>query len=701
MAFFHAFTAGESVMRYSSVNIFSCVIGLLWLATAPNSLRGEEPEPILRCLGSKSLKIGGRIQGLRSINGEKPLIVLVSGSINMFDAESGHFLTRTERSKFVPIGQDDATRLPIDNDFVFGRIAISTDQKNVYFPHYGISIRYPISPIGPGVHLPALSLNEGVAAIATVPGADALFALSTKGSLYEYIPKTESWTKLDLPPIKRIIREELSKYDPAKTEFYYRCHLHLAAGSGIVAIGGFAGIIHLWDSAKSKAAGKIEAGGRIDALAVSADGKWIAFHWEDKDGKPAAEVWDLTTRKKLTGWTHATDPVIAISADGARVALAGTGPEGFRVEVFESGGKKLRSWPLIGEEIGHLHFLAGGAELIAGGLQGVIHHWDLKTGKPKHVAVGHLGGVQAVLPLKDGRVVTGGADGVAILWDDAGKEIRRFTGHKQPLTALVLAKDGKTFFSGAFDKTVREWTLADGAEVRSIAFEKLSDGPGAYALALSPDGKTLAVGLKAGVRLVNVADGKTTRELVVPKPAEGPTWANRNWTVTLAFAGNNKLVVSDWHRQHRIWNLDRAGEFVRLELGPEELKYPLTTLGATMAVSPDGKTVAATSALTTPRVEDRLAVTMWDAETGRRTGGFELALAVRGSKLAYTPDGSKLLIDDPRSGKMWVIDLAKKKIVQTVEAPSRTLSLAVAPDGKTFVTGGADTTALVWKLDPK
>ena len=48
------------------------------------------------------------------------------------------------------------------------------------------------------------------------------------------------------------------------------------------------------------------------------------------------------------------------------------------------------------------------------------------------------------------------------------------------------------------------------------------------------------------------------------------------------------------------------------------------------------------------------------------------------------------------------VDVASEKVVKTFDSGRHfPRALAVFPDGKGFVSGGTDTTALVWKLDPK
>src|SRR5688500_2433143 len=78
-------------------------------------------------------------------------------------------------------------------------------------------------------------------------------------------------------------------------------------------------------------------------------------------------------------------------------------------------------------------------------------------------------------------------------------------GHTALVYALALHPDGKTLATASFDTTVKLWDLAAGRELRTLAGHT---GP-VYGVAFAPDGAALASGAEdKTIRFWDPADGK-------------------------------------------------------------------------------------------------------------------------------------------------------------------------------------------------
>jgi WD40 repeat protein len=84
-----------------------------------------------------------------------------------------------------------------------------------------------------------------------------------------------------------------------------------------------------------------------------------------------------------------------------------------------------------------------------------------------------------------------------------GRLLRSLEGHTAGVFAVALSPDGRTIVSGSFDRTVKVWDARDGRLRRSL--EGHTDG--VIAVALSPDGSTIVSG--SDDRTVKVWDAAT------------------------------------------------------------------------------------------------------------------------------------------------------------------------------------------------
>ncbi len=76
-------------------------------------------------------------------------------------------------------------------------------------------------------------------------------------------------------------------------------------------------------------------------------------------------------------------------------------------------------------------------------------------------------------------------------------------GHFSSVTALIFDDSGQMLITGNIDGIIRRWRVEDGTLLDSFPMQ----GGNGTSMALSPDGKTLAIGAGNTVRLWNVDDG--------------------------------------------------------------------------------------------------------------------------------------------------------------------------------------------------
>lgn len=400
--------------------------------------------------------------------------------------------------------------------------------------------------------------------------------------------------------------------------------------------------------------------------------------------------------------------VVAFSPDGKLLA---TGHSNYQIHLWEiNSGQQLLTCQGPKRFLWSVVFNPTGDILASGGEDQMIKLWSVATGQCLKTLFGHTGGVRSVCFANNDLLLSGSADQTIRLWDlRTGQCCQVLQGHTDTIWAIALSPDGKTLASGADDRTVKLWDMATGRCTTTL----LGHTDWVRSVAFSPDGTRLAsCGLDQTVRLWDVAMGQCI----------GVLTGHTNAVFSVVFVGDGQtLASSSLDRTIRLWDLG-FGHCVRTLQGHSNSVYAIATNPAGMLASgSDDQTVrlwdiASGACIRTLRgqmswfssvafssdgqilasgSEDRM-VRLWDLNQGSCCtfrGHTDLVTSV-----AFSPNGRTLASSSAdKNIRLW--DILQGHCYQVLRGHAATVSsLAFSPDGSTLASGSHDGTVRLWDL---
>ena len=363
---------------------------------------------------------------------------------------------------------------------------------------------------------------------------------------------------------------------------------------------------------------------------------------------------------------------------GRRVRLALLGPDAGRPELVLQTGHAQAVADVAFSPDGR--FIASGA----GGTQVLL--WERATGRQLRTLHGVTTWVNTSLRFSvDGRHLVAcagdfdskGTYSELVMWDvQTGRLVRAIRDIRVDLSDAALTDDGAIAAVGVhrqYDRSsdressqraLLAWDAATGKKLPSSRM--IPTKAGAYAAAISPDGRFAAFGGDAAA-VIELATGKATT-------------IGKHIGHSPCFSSDGATVLFGWGKQVRLW--DHASGSHRLVGGHD---------GHVMLVrcSPDGQTVATVGS----DYQRKGSIFLWDLASGR------LLRVVRPhqtevTSIHFSPDGKRAVsvADDDNNAVVWDVTTGKRLLEFQDESSSDPeerdpfRSASFSPDGRTILT---------------
>jgi len=497
--------------------------------------------------------------------------------------------------------------------------------------------------------------------------------------------------------------------------------------------GGADGKVLLWDLPKGELRGTIAAlTAPAFCVAISADGKRVAAGgatiavWEAETGTKLLELprpgslprgvafspdgtrlavgyavaqlecevvlWNVAEKKPafVQRFPNGLVPALAFSRDGKALAVGGLSRSGSILQptlklLAAADGAVLATMPSANGTWA-VAFSADDKQLAAAHHRGGVSLWDVRTGDRVASLPGHPIAARpsnrlalytsrivpadepttaaAIAFTPDGRLVSGGNDDKLRVWAIDPDRFRRTLPAGGPPVSAILPL-GKTVLVGTSDGQLRRWNPASG-EVVPLG-ESL--GGRIAELALSPDGRTVAVAAGESVRLRDLATGRDLHVL-----AHGGSVAH------LAFAPDGAIYAVGSDRLNG-WE-------------PVGGKATLAVVLAAKAKTVHALGVSAKSI----RLIQREATLIWDRATGEALPSEAASVPIDGAAIGTDGAVATLSYDKTARAYLGTISSADGSVRRLEPPPVGFLTPAFSPDGRTLAALSSGTKLRLWHV---
>lgn len=496
----------------------------------------------------------------------------------------------------------------------------------------------------------------------------------------------------------------------------------LASGSGGLFHPQQAGELKLWDVSSTQHVRDLPGHSlRINSVTFSCDSRRLISASADR----TVRAWEVATGQSVPGLVHPeVDGLWMVASPAERVVAAGSGATVRLLDL--DTGRPILTFSNHSQTVWAIAFSRDGRRLATGGFDNLVFVQDVTQGTLEAV-LPQANVVSAIAFSPDGGRLACGTIDKATLWDlRRRREIGAIRGLTGGVTCLDFTPDGSTLVISAESQPPQYWDMRQLLAEENI--RKL-DSNGVQALAISPDGRHLAVGegdffqpfkpsnirlwelpsggevgvLKGhtaavtllafdtgGRALISASLDQTTRRWDVPsgRAVPLPSSANGDWGTLAAVSPQGRPATYRMNKPPATHTLNILDPVTARVVAA--FPSALANLGSVPVArfSPDGSLVAA--------MGETNVVTVWEVASQRRVATLSQPDGLMG--LAFSADG-RYLATGSESGRVRLLDISSSQVVTDLDGHRHVVvALAFTPDGARLVSASIDRTIKIWSL---